>query len=171
MNKARRLRRALQGIEETMRLLVISDSHGNYAHAFRAHELAGPVDHILHLGDGSEDARLLEEVLEVPVHRVAGNCDLDRQVPTELTLELGGCRILMTHGYRQQVKSGLQQLIGKGVEVGAKVVLYGHTHLPAVQSAQGMLLVNPGPLKEGVPGSYAIVTLEGAKASAEIFSI
>ena len=154
-----------------MRILVISDSHGNYAHAFRAHQLAGPVDHILHLGDGSEDARLLEEVLEVPVLRVAGNCDLDRRVPTELTLELEGCRILMTHGNRQHVKSGLQQLIGKGVEAGAKVVLYGHTHLAAVETAQGMLLVNPGPLKEGAPGSYAIVTLDGAAASARIYAI
>jgi len=154
-----------------MRLLVISDSHGNYAHAFRAHELAGPVDHIVHLGDGSDDARLMEEVLEVPVHRVAGNCDLDALLPTELTLELGACRILLTHGNRHRVKSGLQQLIGKGIEVGAKVVLYGHTHLPAVQSAGGMLLVNPGSLSEGVPGSYAIVTLNGATATAEIFPL
>ena len=154
-----------------MRLLVISDSHGNYAHAFRAHQEAGPVDQIVHLGDGSEDARLMEEVLEVPVHRVAGNCDLDALLPTELTLELEECRVLLTHGNRQRVKSGLQQLIGKGIEVGAKVVLYGHTHLPAVVSADGMLLVNPGALKNGMPGSYAIVTLNGATASAEIFAL
>jgi hypothetical protein len=31
--------------------------------------------------------------------------------------------------------------------------------------------VNPGELKEGLPGSYAIVTLDGAKASAEIFHL
>lgn len=154
-----------------MRLLVISDSHGNYAHVFKAHQLAGPVDHILHLGDGSDDARLLEEVLEVPVHRVAGNCDLDRRLPSELTLEFGSCRVFMTHGNRQQVKSGLRQLIGKGVEVGARVVLYGHTHLPSVESAEGMLLVNPGPLKEGAQGSFAIVTLNGAAARAEIFPL
>lgn len=154
-----------------MRVLVISDSHGNYAHAFRAHQLAGPVDHIVHLGDGCEDARLMEEVLEVPVHRVAGNCDLDRHVPAELTLEFGECRILLTHGYRQQVKSGLTQLIHRGMQTGASVVLYGHTHRAAVESADGMLLVNPGALKEGLPGSYAIVTVEGATASAEIFPL
>lgn len=113
----------------------------------------------------------MEEVLEIPVHRVAGNCDLDRRVPAELTLELGQCRFLLTHGYRQQVKSGLTQLIDKGMRVGASVVLYGHTHCAAVESADGMLLVNPGALKEGAPGSYAIVTVEGAKASAEIFPL
>lgn len=133
--------------------------------------MAGPVDHIVHLGDGSEDARMMQEVLEVPVHRVAGNCDLDFRLPNEMTLEFGEYRILATHGNRHQVKSGLKQLIHKGVEVGASVVLYGHTHLARVESAEGMLLVNPGTLKEGTPGSYAIVTLDGASARAEIFSL
>lgn len=154
-----------------MKLLVISDSHGNYPHVLKAHELAGPVDHVIHLGDGSEDARLMEEVLEVPVHRVAGNCDLEPQLPKELTLEFGDCRVLVTHGNRHFVKSGLGQLIGRGVEVGASVVLYGHTHLPSVRSAEGMLLVNPGPLKEGLPASYAIVTVDGTGASAEIHTL
>jgi uncharacterized protein len=154
-----------------MKLLVISDSHGNYAHAFKAHELAGPVDHVIHLGDGCDDARMLEEVLEVPVHRVAGNCDFEPEVPKELTLDFGDCRIFVTHGNRQLVKSGLGQLIGKGMEAKAALVLYGHTHLPSVQSAEGMLLVNPGALKPGFPMSYAIVTVEGAEVRAEIYGI
>ena len=154
-----------------MKLLVISDSHGNYAHALKAHEQAGPVDHVIHLGDGADDARLMEEVLEVPVHRVAGNCDYEPKLPKELTLEIGGCRILLTHGNRHYVKSGLGQLIDRGAEVKATVVLYGHTHLPDVQSAEGMLLVNPGTLKKGFPGSYAILTVEGAEVSAEIYGI
>ena len=154
-----------------MKLLVISDSHGNYTRALKAHQLAGPVDHIIHLGDGADDARLMEEVLEVPVHRVAGNCDFDAQLTKELTLAIGDCLIFMTHGNRHQVKSGLTQLVEKGVEVGATVVLYGHTHLPAIASAEGMLLVNPGALKEGFPGSYAIVTVDETAARAEIFHL
>ena len=154
-----------------MKLLVISDSHGNYARAFLAQQLAGPVDHIFHLGDGAEDARLMEEVLAEPVYRVAGNCDPDPTLPSELTLDLGQCRVFVTHGNRQLVKSGLAKLIARGKEAGAGLVLYGHTHLPAVACCEGMLLVNPGALREGVPGSYAIVTLEGARASAEIFSL
>ena len=154
-----------------MKLLVISDSHGNYARALKAHELAGPVDLIVHLGDGAEDARLMEELLEVPVHRVAGNCDLGSRLPSELILECGGCRILLTHGNRLSVKSGLTLLRKRGAELGAQVVLYGHTHLPAAENFEGMLLVNPGALKEGFPGSYAILTLEGGGASAEIYPL
>ena len=154
-----------------MKLLVISDSHGNYSHALKAHELAGPVDQIIHLGDGADDAKLMEEVLEVPVHRVAGNCDLDAALPQDLTLEFGECRVFLTHGNRQLVKTDLTQLIDKGMEVGATVVLYGHTHKAEVASAEGMLLVNPGTLKAGVPGSYAIITVEGTEARAEIFGL
>ena len=154
-----------------MRLLVISDSHGNYPHAFRAHEMAGPVDHIIHLGDGAEDARLMAQVLEVPVLRVAGNCDADPMLPQELTLDFGPCRLLLIHGNRQLVKSGLRQLVGKGIEVGATVVLYGHTHRPAVQTESGMLLVNPGALQQGFPGSYAILTITGKQVHAEIFDL
>ena len=154
-----------------MKVLVISDSHGNYAHALKAHELAGPVDHIVHLGDGADDAGLMEQVLEVPVHRVAGNCDCDTELPHDLTLEFGEYRVFLTHGNRHRVKSGLAQLIGKGMEVGATVVLYGHTHQPTVASAEGMLLVNPGTLKQGAQGSYAILTLDGSEPRAEIFPL
>jgi len=154
-----------------MRLLVISDSHGNYPHLLKAHELAGPVDHIIHLGDGAEDARLMEQVLEVPVLLVAGNCDPDPRLPQELTLDFGQCRILLTHGNRQLVKSGLGQLVVKGIEVGATVVLYGHTHRSAVQTESGMLLVNPGSLREGFPGSYAILTVNETEVHAEIFPL
>ena len=154
-----------------MRLLVISDSHGNYPHALRAHQLASPVDHIIHLGDGAEDARLMEQLLEVPVLRVAGNCDADPQLPLELTLDFGGCRIFLTHGNRELVKSGMRELIGKGLEAKARVVLYGHTHRPAVHSESGMLLVNPGTLKQGFPESYAILTVTGTEARAEIFGL
>jgi uncharacterized protein len=154
-----------------MKLLVISDSHGNYSHALKAHELAGPVDQIIHLGDGADDARLMEKVLEVPVHLVAGNCDFDAALPQDLTLEFGECRLFLTHGNRQLVKTDLTQLIDKGMEVGATVVLYGHTHKAAVASAEGMLLVNPGTLKAGAAGSYAIITVEGTEARAEIFGL
>jgi putative phosphoesterase len=113
----------------------------------------------------------MEELLATPVYRVAGNCDFDQTLPPELTLEFGGYRVLLTHGNRELVKSGLTRLIARGVELGVRVVLYGHTHQAASTQAKGMLLVNPGALKEGLPGSYAIVTLDGAKASAEIFHL
>jgi putative phosphoesterase len=153
-----------------MRILVISDSHGNYPQALKAHELAGPVDQVIHLGDGAEDASLMAHALEIPVVRVAGNCDMDPYLPLEVTLDLEQCRVFATHGNRQMVKMGLEQLVDKGREEKARVVLYGHTHHAAVQTSAGMLLVNPGALKQGFPPSYAILTIDGPKAQAEIFT-
>jgi uncharacterized protein len=154
-----------------MRILVISDSHGNYPHALKAQELAGEVDFIVHLGDGAEDALLMEQLLGILVFRLGGNCDPDPSLPQELVLDFGPCRVLMTHGNRQMVKSGLRQLVERGLEAGARVVLYGHTHRPAVQTESGMLLVNPGALKQGFPESYAILTLNEGEPRAEIFQL
>ena len=149
----------------------MSDSHGNYPRALKAHELAGQVDQIIHLGDGTEDALLLEQLVEVPVIRVAGNCDREPLLPQELTLEIDDCRFFLTHGNRELVKSGLGPLIGRGIEVGANVILYGHTHLPAVQTVADLLLVNPGALRQGLAGSYAILTVTGSEVQAELFPI
>jgi len=89
----------------------------------------------------------------------------------ELTLDLGPCRFYLTHGNRHLVKSGLRQLVERGIQVGAKVVLYGHTHRPAVQVEAGVLCVNPGTLKQGFPKSYAILTITGSEVQAEIFGL
>ena len=128
-----------------MKILVCSDSHGDYARLFRAHETAGPADLTVHLGDGAEDARLLEEVLEVPVVALAGNCDHGSTLPGEILLTLEGARVFATHGHRYGVKGGLARLAARGSELGATVVLYGHTHLPAVTREGGILFLNPGP--------------------------
>ena len=154
-----------------MRILVISDSHGNYAQALKAHERAGEVDHIIHLGDGCEDALFMEQVLEVPVIRVAGNCDLDGRLPNERCLELGTSRFFVTHGNNYQVKSGLSRLKARGAEVAASVVLYGHTHLPAVEALGGVLYVNPGQLKFEGAATCAIVTLDDGAVRAEILRL
>lgn len=153
-----------------MKILVMSDSHGNYAQALKAHQLAGAVDHVVHLGDGAEDARLLEDVLEIPVIRVAGNCDTEMGLPAERCITFGESRFLLTHGNRYQVKSGLALLKRKGTEVGADVVLYGHTHQAAIEKSDELLLVNPGELKSG-QGSYAIITVAEGEASARILKL
>ncbi|UFS69248.1 metallophosphoesterase [Geomonas sp. RF6] len=152
-----------------MKILVCSDSHGDYARLFRAHEAAAPVDLTIHLGDGTEDARLLEEVMETPVVRVPGNCDHGSTLPGDILLNLEGVRVFATHGNRYGVKGGLSCLLARGAEVGAGVVLYGHTHIPSIRREGSILLLNPGPLA-GL-GSYALLTLGGPPPHAELFTL
>ncbi|MGB9080106.1 MAG: metallophosphoesterase [Desulfuromonadaceae bacterium] len=143
-----------------MKVLVISDTHGNANRAFRAHTLSEPVDAIIHLGDGAADADLLREALDIPVINVAGNCDPGSDAPREQVWECEGKRILLTHGDLYQVKRGLERLRQRAEEIGADAVLFGHTHQGVLENHAGLLLVNPGALSQaGHHRSYAVLTI------------
>jgi len=144
-----------------MRVLVISDTHGDISRALSAHSLAEPVDVIIHLGDGCAEAALLSEVLDIPVINVAGNCDLGAHAPRERVWECEGKRILLTHGDFYQVKSGLDRLRQRAEEIGVDAVLFGHTHQAVLEKQSGLLLLNPGSLANyGLRRSYAVLSLE-----------
>lgn len=143
-----------------MKVLVMSDTHGNTNGAFIAHTYSEPVDAVIHLGDGSADADLLREALDVPVINVAGNCDQGSSAPRELVWECNGKRLLLTHGDAYRVKSGLASLCQRAQEVGVDAVLFGHTHQGLAGDKSGLLLVNPGALSGAAPHrSYAVLTI------------
>lgn len=143
-----------------MKVLVISDTHGNAIRAFTAHARTEPVDAIIHLGDGSPDADMLREALDIPVINVAGNCDPGSSAPRELLWECEGKRILLTHGDVYQVKSGLAKLRQRALEVGADAVLFGHTHQAFYENDSGLLMINPGTLaNHGHHRSYAVLNI------------
>lgn len=129
-----------------MKLLVTSDSHGNYPLLFRASDAASPLHAVIHLGDGSEDADLLGQATGLEVIHVAGNCDHHSPFPRELLWECSGHRFLLTHGDAYGVKSGLFRLERRALQLGVNVVLYGHNHLAAITTLSGILFVNPGTL-------------------------
>lgn len=143
-----------------MKILVISDTHGNANRAFIAHTLSEPVDMVIHLGDGCADADLLRNVLDIPVINVAGNCDSGSNVPREYVWECEGKRILLTHGDAYQVKSGLAKLRRRAEKIGVDAVLFGHTHQRVCENHAGLLLVNPGTLSnDSHHRSYAVVVI------------
>ena len=155
-----------------MRLLILSDTHGNYLLAVKALEETGQVDRIIHLGDEYEDARMIEAIIGSPLIKVPGNCDLGVEDARNITVEFDGIRIFMTHGDRYQVKSGLARLHKKATAEQAGIVLYGHTHVAAITDIDGILFVNPGCLGYNCSApSYAILTITHGKVAAEICPI
>jgi putative phosphoesterase len=143
-----------------MKVLVISDSHGNVNRAFAAHRCSEPVAVIIHLGDGGADADQLREALGIPVIAVAGNCDVGSNAPRERVWECEGKRILLTHGDAYQVKYGLSRLVQRAQETGVDAALFGHTHQRACENFSGLLLVNPGALASyGSHCSYAVLNI------------
>lgn len=146
-----------------MKVLVISDTHGNVTRAFIAHSRCEPVDALIHLGDGCADAEQLREVLEIPVINVAGNCDPGSGAPRERVWECEGKRLLLTHGDAYQVKSGLERLRQRAQEIGVDAAFFGHTHQSLLENKSGLVLLNPGTLaNHGHHRSYAVVDITPA---------
>jgi len=157
-----------------MKVIVISDTHGNFPLALRACEQSEPLDAAIHLGDGDNgnDADLLAQFLGIDLIRVAGNCDPGSSSPREILWECNGKRLLLAHGDRYGVKNGMGRLEQRGLEAGADAVLFGHTHCATITTLSGMLFVNPGTLmKSGTPTTFAILEISSTGIEASLQDI
>lgn len=148
-----------------MRYLVISDTHGRIETAVQIwgkHSKEAPLDGILHLGDLTEDAVRISHRLNVPVTAVSGNMDGGSDIPDHRIWASPYGPVLLTHGHRQSVKSGLSNLLYRTLELECKAAIFGHTHIPCLEFADGVHLLNPGSLTRPLGGrpSYALLTLE-----------
>ena len=118
-----------------MRVIVCSDSHGSFEPLQRAAKMF-EADLVIHLGDHASDAARLSREIEIPVEYVRGNCDATG-APEEKLLNLEGKKILITHGHRYHVKSGITELALRMRELDADAALYGHTHIPGYMFHNG----------------------------------
>ena len=142
-----------------MKILVLSDSHGNVDNMARCVEMVVP-RHILHLGDCIRDAEALQDLFpHIPMTAVPGNCDFGASGIPIRQETLGGKRFYFTHGHLHGVKHGLYRLDLAAREAGADVVLFGHTHVAYEEYADGLYLFNPGSL--GYDYSYGYVDVVG----------
>ena len=94
----------------------------------------------------------------LPFAAVRGNCDPLCEEPEERCFTLCGKRILLTHGHRRGVKTGLLPLEAEAVEQGLDLIFYGHTHRPAAERFGTCQIVCPGSMSVGEE-RYAILNL------------
>lgn len=133
-----------------MRILVVSDVHGNSRALCQAIENQPTAGTVLFLGDGlrqAEDAA--ERYPDRTFYMVPGNGDLAATGPFTRQETFGGKHFFFTHGHKYNVKYGLYTLDLAAREVKADIVLFGHTHTPYVEYADGLYLANPGSLHDG----------------------
>lgn len=146
-----------------LRFLIFSDTH-NLREPMRELYARYPNDGIIHLGDHWADARwMLQQTAGHPVYAVKGNCDYGAEGPEDQLLELGGVKLLLMHGHRFGVKSGYGGALAEAKRRGARVVLFGHTHIPFMEEREGILMLNPGSLRNP-QREYAILEIEEGKA-------
>lgn len=150
-----------------MRYIIISDSHGCVRDVQDVIDLtarSGPVDGLLHLGDGAADALAAEPYLhalfpKARLEAVRGNCDLTLDLPYTRVLDAGGVRLFLTHGHAYRVKYDLYELACAAREQRAQAALYGHTHASDCRVSGGVTLLNPGALCNRRKGRVACAVL------------
>ncbi|MFT8351003.1 metallophosphoesterase [Clostridium saccharoperbutylacetonicum] len=123
---------------------VISDTHRMLKYVNLAKEITKNADILIHLGDNIEDVEVLEQGFNGKVYAVAGNCDYSSKYPKEAVIEVYGKKIFFTHGDLYGVKRTINNIYYKGKELGADIVLFGHTHEQMIERDEKLILMNPG---------------------------
>lgn len=131
-----------------MKILIFSDSHSSLRFMFHCVDARNP-DVMIHLGDYYDDGMTLREKYpDIRLYQVPGNCDGYRCPPGVEAVqvqEIGGVRLLLTHGHHHRVKSGIDALLREARERRVDAVLYGHTHRADLhQEEDGLWVLNPG---------------------------
>lgn len=130
-----------------MRIGVLSDTHvkDGALPGWLTDRLDG-VDMILHAGDILEMS-VIEQLSGIAetfaVHGNMDRGDTAESLPDKRIVEAGRFRIGLTHGAGApwgMAKKVLLKFAGDEVDC----VVFGHTHRPCVETAQGVLLFNPG---------------------------
>lgn len=182
------------------KVLVVSDSHGKpWIFKSILYHFGKKADALFFCGDGMPDlVSILEEAcfdkelagcIPPVLFFVHGNGDnstislvADKrillQVPREITAVVSGKKIFMTHGHSYDVYFGTKNLLAKGSEINADLVLYGHTHLSSFQKKKlahsEIIALNPGSCsfpRGGLPNSFALVTISHGKIKPEFYEI
>lgn len=146
-----------------VRVLVLSDSHGNVNNMIYAVRQANP-DRIIHLGDCWADAvQLQKRYPGIPMEQVPGNCDCNQEFQ-ERILIIEGKKILICHGHTFNVKATYLSLELAAEEKGVDAALFGHTHRVFYDTHNRVTYLNPGSIGAppyGVPPSYAVLEIDG----------
>ncbi len=129
-------------------------------------------DLILHAGD-LMDPEILDELAGyAPVRAVAGNLDPpEADLPERLEFEFGGARVAMIHdsGPKRGRRSRMRRRFPE-----ARVVVFGHSHIPWLEDEDGLLLLNPGsPTDKRRQPEYTLALLhaDGGQVQAEMHTL
>jgi uncharacterized protein len=132
-------------------------------------------DYILHAGDVVDPALLDEFAALAPLTVVMGNVDgMDVRhwgAEDEVELDLGGVPIGMTHD--SGLSKGRRERMRKRFPK-ARVVVFGHSHMPMNEDDGDLLLFNPGSptWKRKAPfPSMGLLWIEDGKVEGEIFPV
>ena len=141
-------------------MVVVSDVHYDRSTLRKIEQVMDEADYVVVCGDGFLSLADYLVKYDKKLIAVKGNCD-GVSLDTEITFEVEGVKVLVTHGDKYSVKTDLTRLFYRAKEVLADLVLFGHTHIAVVEKEEDVTLVNPGSLSlpANFEKSYAYVVV------------
>lgn len=153
---------------DNMRIIVLSDSHGDYAALESIIMRNTDADWIIHLGDGERELDrfvISHPVIAPKIIHVAGNCDTGSLSHDVFILPAMNHKILATHGHRYGVKCSVERLKMLAADHNCDIILYGHTHARFNHFDDGFYIMNPGSCscpRDGNPPSFGHIDISDA---------
>ena len=129
-------------------------------------------DLILHAGDLLVEDVLYELESYAPVRAVKGNVDgWDVRLPETLEFEAEGVPVAMIHDSGPtKGRSGRMRRRFPG----ARVVVFGHSHIPWLEDENGQMLLNPGSptdRRKAPDHTFALLHAEAGGIRAEVLAL
>lgn len=141
------------------KLVIVSDNHGDDEVLLRVKRLESDADYYIHCGDSETfDFQLLNDY-----YSVKGNNDWHLNLPKQLTLEVEGYKILVTHGERLGYFNREYAMNDLLTQNHAQILISGHTHMPMYMKDGDFYYINPGSTsfpRGGSERSYGILLLD-----------
>jgi putative phosphoesterase len=151
---------------DNVRVIILSDSHGNYRNVRKIAENEPKAEIFVHLGDGENDFnRLRQDFPSLDIRFVRGNNDYMSGAPFSIVVDVPGARIFCAHGNRHSVYSGTE-IIGKiAKNLECNIACFGHTHRYYYNYEDGIFFLNPGSSalpRDSMTPSYAFIDITPA---------
>ena len=144
-----------------MKILLASDSHGDYQALDQLAAKYPNIDLYLHAGDSEQDEFSIK-----PFISVRGNCDHYYDFPNYLVIPSPFGNIYVQHTPYVS-KSAIN-------EHNAKIVIHGHTHVRRNETKNGILFINPGAIsyaRDKFNGSYAIIEIDSKNVEVKFYTL
>lgn len=140
-----------------MKIIIVSDSHGEYKILESIYLKNQDADIFIHLGDYELPEYLMSRYLYIK-----GNCDFLSDAPVKKDVEYNGLKFHLEHGDRLAFSNFSEYI----KSLNCDVFLFGHTHKKFEKYIDNILVLNPGSLtrpRDGNKGSYLILTIDKQK--------
>lgn len=155
-----------------MKIIVFADSHTDIETMNIVINSEYP-DMVIHLGDHVKDGEELQKQFqEILIELVKGNTDKTYNYPVEKMLTANDKAIFITHGDQYGVEEGLDDIIYEGINEGADIILFGHTHKPYLENQDGVWIMNPGRIgrksSKHINATYGIIEVNDGNIDCKI---